>query len=98
MNLRHAAALAMAGWYLMVPPHRVCTDCSHRTLKPASVNSSLDKWKMVHSFDTASSCNASLQSYLHREGIWKGRGLPSNRYVATYGRCYPSDDPRLKRK
>jgi hypothetical protein len=98
MKLRHAAALALASWYLMVPPYRACTDCSRRTLQPDSINSSLDKWEVVESFGTAASCRASLDSYVKREQIWKGHGLAGNRYVAAFGRCLAADDPGLKRK
>ena len=98
MNLRHTAVLTLVVWYLMVPPHRTCADCSRRVLKPDSTKSSLDRSEMVHSFDTDSHCNAALHAYLERERMWEGNGLPANRYVAKYGRCYASDDPRLKRK
>jgi len=42
MNLRHAAALALAGWYLMVPPvdeeSRLLIDASFSELGIASLS------------------------------------------------------------
>jgi hypothetical protein len=50
MNLRHAAVLALVGWYLMsapmTPDHQVLTDAP------------LSKWKTGASFDTAKECEA----------------------------------------
>ena len=38
--------LALVGWYLMMPPFRICADCRHR-FQPNPLNASPDKWKMV---------------------------------------------------
>jgi len=45
MNLRHAAALALVGWYLMVPPHEYKGN-----------QAVLYGWKIIHSYDTAQAC------------------------------------------
>jgi hypothetical protein len=47
MNPRHAAALALVGWYLMVPPmyqHHEIDD-----------KAPLSQWRIIQSFDTLSS-------------------------------------------
>ena len=43
MNLRHAAALALVGWYLMVPPL-------------SNPSAPLSKWNLYRSYDTAREC------------------------------------------
>lgn len=51
MNLRHAAALTLVGWYLMIPPPQ---DFG------APRKTSLSQWDQVSAFDTAAACEASL--------------------------------------
>jgi hypothetical protein len=52
MNLRHAAALALVGWYLMVPPFTA------QRAGPVDVDDQapLSKWTIAGSFDTAEQC------------------------------------------
>jgi hypothetical protein len=97
MKPRHAAALALLAWYLLVPPHRICTGCSHY-FQPDPPNASLDKWERVHTYDTVTKCRESLLWYQKKTGGWKLLKRPRIPYVATYGRCIASDDPRLKEK
>jgi hypothetical protein len=53
MNLRHTAALALVGWYLMVPP---LTSEEHHF----NFNAPLAQWEQQGEFDTADSCHAML--------------------------------------
>ena len=48
--LRHAAALALVGWYLMVPPPR-----DHKTGLP-DFQAALTDWSVEQSFNTADEC------------------------------------------
>ena len=48
MNTRHAGALALVGWYLMVPP--LGSDFKYNDDAP------LRLWKIDQSFDTAAQC------------------------------------------
>jgi hypothetical protein len=48
MNLRHAAALALLGWYLMVAPL-----ADSRTV---DLDAPLTKWDIFRSFDSAAQC------------------------------------------
>jgi hypothetical protein len=43
----------------MVPPHRTCASCS-QYFQPDLPNASLDKWKVVHRFDTVTKCKEDL--------------------------------------
>lgn len=94
---RHAAVLALAVWYLLVPPHRICAGCSHY-FQPDRPNASLDKWEKVHTYDTATKCKEGLLWYQKKAGGWKLLKRPRVPYISTYGQCIASDDPRLKEK
>jgi len=56
MKLRHAAALALVGWYLMVPP----LDRQRRSL----TNTPLTRWSRVKTFDSEYACKEWLASLL----------------------------------
>jgi hypothetical protein len=112
MKLSHAAALALVGWYLMVPP---ITD-GEKAIPPIS------QWGLDYSFDSAAACQAVLNA--RQENTAKTRkhecgisadfaGLMSaaknthdldqlkHLQIATQqlgSVCIASDDPRLKEK
>jgi hypothetical protein len=99
MNLRHAAALALVGWYLMMPP--VNSD------NTVDLDAPLSKWIVGASFDAANQCET-VRAMTTTPVQWKadiraakkaGR-LPLTR--AEYDKrveaaqCVATDDPRLK--
>jgi hypothetical protein len=55
MKLRHAAALAGLGWYLMVPP------LASRS-GPIERESPIVKWEAWFAFDTAAECQARVKT------------------------------------
>jgi hypothetical protein len=87
MNLRHAAMLALTGWYLMQPV----------MLKDGTEDHSapLGKWYNAGSFDTAKECEAYRDQQI---GVF----LPTvgndekKRDALLDVVCIASDDPRLK--
>ena len=52
MKPRHAAVLAIVGWYLMVPP---MNEITLNALAP------LSRWAIADSFDSASECRQALK-------------------------------------
>ncbi len=88
MNLRHAAALALVGWYLMVPP-------------PDHPDAPLALWTHPLRYDTAEECEANRKRILENA---KHGPLPLsfNREreveLASLRKCIATDDPRLKEK
>src|ERR1039457_3827850 len=62
MNPRHAAALALVGRYLMVPPHPTATTLDS--------DAPLSKWRVYEVFDTAVTCNTAQAS---EEQDWKSK-------------------------
>jgi hypothetical protein len=60
MNLRHAAALAMMGWYLILPPMPMD---SVTGIGPTAPDAPLSKWTIIESFDTAGDCEQRKTSH-----------------------------------
>jgi len=108
MNVRHAAALALVGWYLMVPPMDNCVGVIKE--KPCA-DSPLATWSVQSKFSSEAACQENK-----RIGDEKARGYlmmlaARNRQSssrASFGestymwyltaKCIASDDPRLKEK
>ena len=83
MNLRHAAALALVGWYLMVPPISRQGEFLD--------NAPLSKWTLLDSMDSASDCNAEAS----RSDMRSKSEIRRNVKI-DHSKCMASDDPSLK--
>jgi len=88
MKPRHAAALALVGWYLMVPPRNL-----HPFVKGDSVDTTapLSKWIHLASSDSAKECETRKAEYLNT--VAQDRDLAQ---FAVDAECIATDDPRLK--
>jgi hypothetical protein len=111
MNLRHAAALALVGWILMVPPLTQTGPDSYNL--PADTSAPLSKWtyKAVDHFDSEDECKTELNSRQELAARGLDRDAMMNRYGHTLGqglagyfdelqkaaRCVPDTDPGIKR-
>jgi hypothetical protein len=88
MNRRHAAALALVGWYLMMPP------------ESGDKGAPLSKWEIVNSFDDAENCQVDRHDF-STDGM-KRLNAPKNKADLKLGLrfiesvCIATDDPRLK--
>jgi hypothetical protein len=111
MKPRHATALALVGWYLMVPPQLVV---GGRVLS-YDLNAPFSKWEQGGSFDSAEECNRGWAQHLdlannlanaptsehdlRKYGVTRKQDKVFS-YVqieaARMARCIASDDPRLK--
>lgn len=86
MKLRHAAVLALVGWYLMVPN----TDQT----------APLSKWQIANRFDRAADCEGSRKVF-HDAGLERMKNARDDA-EKTFGllmakaTCVSSDDPRLR--
>ena len=83
MRPRHAAALALAGWYLMVPP------ISHKG--EFLDNAPLSEWTLLDSTDSAADCNAEANRSDLRSKTERDRNVK-----VDHTKCISTDDPRLK--
>lgn len=91
--LRHAAALALVGWYLLVPPW-VAPDQFDATAP-------LAQWRQVKSFDSAAVCEQHrLGAFRHFSAEHKGDPMVAEYNARLYraALCVETDDPRLKEK
>jgi hypothetical protein len=112
MNLRHAAALTLVGWYLMTPGVTRPTKTSPSHMLDPSVPFSL--WIVNSVFDSAESCNVAHDA-LNRQALKAfedmkteaghrvlqdepdhGAGTIALFKADTWAQCIATDDPRLK--
>jgi hypothetical protein len=112
MKLSHAAALALVGWYLMVPPDHPRLDNPNDRPFAWQSSAPLRAWQIVESFDSATDCKRGAQEILDRQisafNYWeqyktvKERKSEAGKKVlqdfARYNNavCIATDDPRLK--
>ena len=101
-KIRHAAALAFVGWYLMMPPDSAKV--------PHSVDSEapLSRWIIVATYDTQDNCEKALADIQHKEQDpieldKTGKLQRFQKHDAALGKaraidagCVESDDFRLK--
>jgi hypothetical protein len=97
MNLRHAAGVALVGWYLIIPP---------LINAPSKINTEapLKTWKVYKGFNTAEACRKSLSAaqskYGHAAVASSGsieRGTRAFALQMVFARCASGDDPRLSK-
>ena|ERR1700722_9637964 len=96
MKSRHAAAFALLGWYLMVPP------LAGRN-GPLERDSLIAKRETLFAFDTAAECEARVET-LTDAALGRVKAQPVANATkqritdlqVLSSRCVASDDPRLK--
>jgi len=110
MKFRHVAALALTGWYLMLPPDRLAQEGA-LFLYTDNRDAPLTEWLVVQSFDTAAHCeakrkadftNADRQTREFAISKHADRDFAADRQALSLTvlkkgeRCGATDDPRLK--
>ncbi len=86
MKLPHAAALALVGWYVMMPP-----------ASSPDPNSPLSEWKIVKEYDSELECKEQVEIF-HQYAKQPPSNYDWARNPRSYAECLSSDDPRLKSK
>jgi hypothetical protein len=84
MKIRHAAVLALVGWYLMMPPQTRFWWIGQQRYDDSA---SLSRWTIEQSFDKAEACQAARVASEQRYGD-TAAGMDHSVCVAT-------GDPRL---
>lgn len=86
MKPRHAAALALVGWYLMTPPLYKDGELDEKA--------PLKEWTIINSFDTATECS---ESVIETSRQMNADTTTSNvvRRRLMLSACISTDDPRL---
>jgi hypothetical protein len=99
MKPRHAAALALVGWYLMTPPATSiemvsAPDFTTRWKTSDHTPPPLRNWAINDSFDRAADCSKAKQQLM--TSAFKSTDLaPVSRAVWASAECVATDDPRL---
>ncbi len=92
MTLRHAAALALVGWYLMVPP-------ATPDWRDADPKAPLSEWLTDGSYDNVNDCNEAIVRLYEQAPIPKPETMSYGLWVQNrQAVCVATDDPRLKGK
>jgi hypothetical protein len=87
MKPSHAAAFALVGWYLMMPPYKgIIWGCD--PIAPMS------QWSRLWSFNSESECKDRLDD-LRKKPDTQRRGFGGNYYRFMNSVCILSSDPRL---
>lgn len=110
MNLRHAATLALVGWYLMGPPILHPDENS----KMLGLEAPLSLWETIDEFDSIKACKderfrTEQNGFILEKETDTERAknpvtgmtpeqMHSRAIELTLVRCVASDDPRLKEK
>ena len=87
MSLRHSAALALMGWYLMVPPYVW-------PYKQRDLTVPISQWKIVACFDTSNLCEDYLQEMKDdpgAEGLKRMGEMGIGLFALKVARCIFSD-------
>jgi len=85
MKLQHAAALALAGWYLMTPP--IQAKGRYETSAP------LSKWRIEAGFGSSEDCKKTLVGLASRA---REEGKTQDIEAVKDAQCVATDDSRLK--
>jgi hypothetical protein len=97
MSLRHAAALTLVGWYLMVPS----IECLPRCLR-FDGGAPLSIWRQLGSFDSVRDCQTQLTYDVLRPTkvlYPPDCNLLHTEQMQPYSEtCVASDDPRLRER
>jgi len=96
MKPRHAAALALVGWYLMVPPF-VCSD--HKC--PANLKAPFSEWHRNRvAFNSARDCEEARAKVTVAidKVIADPVARAQDKQAMADGICLAESDPRLKEK
>jgi hypothetical protein len=105
VNACRVAALALVGWYLLVPP-QVGDNGHHDKAVP------LAQWEQMGSYNSAEDCNDDRESFMKRDqkeySLSVGSNPPQSASVkeaahkvalkSSAALCINADDPRLKKK
>ncbi len=109
MKFRHAAALALVGWYLMAPPVSTYNEGNQASV---DLRAPIWQWKRLGTFRSAVDCeNArekSQKKAQHDEDyqLWNAAEMDANIgdwaiaafEAARQVKCVLKDDPRLKKQ
>jgi len=96
MKRGHAAALALVGWYLILPPTHCCQNSDPKapnydvlcgaTKCGGDVKAPLSQWVVKGTYDSVNQCASAASKTSIKDSM--GNSIPAQ--------CVLTDDPRLK--
>ncbi len=89
--LRHAAALALVGWYLMTPS---ITHPSYSVTILGDSSDQISTWTIEQSFDSARECEQVRQTI--EQSLKMKTAMSAHELALLSAQCIATDDPRLK--
>jgi hypothetical protein len=90
MKVCRAAAFALFGWYLMLPP-------SIPPGSPLGYKRPLSQWQVVRAFDNAEQCEEYKGTFFDSARQERAFGVLAPAYRNyMFAQCVASDDPRLR--
>jgi hypothetical protein len=105
MKLRHSAALALVGWYLIAPPPK------SRGRQAIDLHAPLGRWLIFHTYETFQDCEDDRKDLVDHAAAYVGAkhidSPQKNETLAmmkgetlslAHSRCISTTDPRLKEK
>jgi hypothetical protein len=105
MNMRHAAALALVGWYLMTPPYDPSLVVPNAPLAGQHIDTHapLSSWDQHSAYDTAAEREKGKDKEFEKTSAFEDfqKSAPAGRFLSfaiIEGLCVGADDPRLKGK
>lgn len=94
MKLRHIAALALVGWYLMCPPLRFEHPEHPSDAGKIFLNASLAQWDIQGSYDSADKCESAKVKFQAQQHSWMMPD-PVSAQRLNMAMCVATGDPRL---
>ena len=97
MKSRHAAALALVVWYLMLPPPLLHGN------PPVDLEAPVSKWRLFSIHESAAECEKGLVAF-YKSAKAELIANPADErdriqfYQLESSQCVASDDPRLKER
>jgi hypothetical protein len=103
MKPSHAAALALVGWYLMMPPCRTVSTWHNGEMAGGSCfvesRAPLREWQRVpdtQEFEYKTDCERAISNECHPQAEEDGKSYLEGDLCGAY--CIAADDSRLKAK
>ena len=90
MTTRHITALALVGWYLMIPPLQ---NPNGDPSGPRNLRAPISEWDQMAAYDSAARCQRDIAKYYVFPQP-DGTNKPVKPLVIG-GLCISTDDPRL---
>lgn len=96
MKPHHAAAIALVGWYLMLPP----SGSSPAGVISVRIDAPMSEWSNFAAYDTASACEKERLAYQSQRlnTADHPREAAAAKWSFDSSLCIASDDPRIKEK